>query len=52
MKAFIFLAIWIGLGIGISQQLDAGTFIAEAFPIIWIGVFVLGVLGLSKIDDL
>ena len=52
MKSFIFLAIWIGCGIGISQQLEPYTFIAEAFPIIWIGVFILGILAMSKIDDL
>ena len=49
MKAFIFLAIWIGLGIGISQQLEVGTFIEGAFPIIWIGVFVIGVFAWSKL---
>ena len=49
MKGFLAVALWIGLGIGISQQLEVGTFIEGAFPIVWIGVFVIGVFAWSKL---
>ena len=49
MKGFLAVAVWIGLGIGISQQLEVGAFIEGAFPIIWIGIFVIGVFSWSKL---
>lgn len=48
MKGFLSVALWALIGIGISQQLEVGTVIESAFPIIWIGVFVIGIYAWNK----
>jgi len=50
MKGLIAVAVWIILGMGIGEQLEVGTLIEGAFPFVWIGVFVIGVLAWKFLD--
>ena len=50
IKGLIAVAVWIILGMGISEQLEVGTLIEGAFPFVWIGVFVIGVFAWKHSD--
>ena len=40
--------LWVFVGINIGQGLQSGTFMAEAFPIIWVIVFVVGCIAWDR----
>ena len=50
MKGLLAVAVWFGIGYSISEQLEVGTLIEGAFPFVWIGVFVIGVLAWKFLD--
>ena len=50
MKGLLAVAVWIILGMGISEQLEVGTLIEGAFPFVWIGVLVIGIIAWKHLD--
>ena len=52
-RGFIAVALWFGIGFGVAPQLDAGSLVGTAWPIIWIAVLVMGIIAWNAImkDD-
>jgi len=50
-RGFIAVDLWFGVGFGVAPQLDAGSLVGTAWPIIWIGVLVIGIVALNAIME-
>ena len=50
-RGFIAVDLWFGVGFGVAPQLDAGSLVGTAWPIIWIGVLVIGIVAWNAIME-
>ena len=52
-RGLLAVILWGVIGMGVGSQLDEGTLIGTAWSLIWIGVFVIGIVAWNTImkDD-